>query len=245
MKTAIILIFLVGLSSAFYINRFQRRWKGSDSDEKALARNRHGYFFRNMNMQPPPFKHYISNVKGGDSSEENGESSDEEDSSEVSKNGNNAGPTRTETGKGAEEEANSDEGEESENENGGTSAPEVEETTSNMNETETENGEQWNTTDSHVQTEPMQTSTIAVDVTETPASIVDETLGIEEGSNGGIVSTTPYEPTNNGYQYENGYEHENEAYYKGRGDTYARYEDEYHYRNRVYDHYGREYEYYQ
>uniref|UniRef100_A0A8C5MNI1 Integrin-binding sialoprotein n=1 Tax=Leptobrachium leishanense TaxID=445787 RepID=A0A8C5MNI1_9ANUR len=245
MKTVIILVFLVGLSSAFFINRHGR--KPSDFDKKALAQNRYA-FYRNTFLRAP-YRHAFIHAKGGDSSEENGDSSDEEDSSEHSKNGYQAGSTGPKApeseGKKAAEEANSDEGEEEENENGGTSAPEVEDTTANLNETEIEEGEESNTTESHMESLPTQTSTIVVDVTDTPASTVDEVVGNEEGSNGYIASTATYETPNNGYQYENGYEHENEVYYKGRGDTYARYEDEYHYRNRVYDQYGREYEYYQ
>ncbi|KAM8939401.1 integrin-binding sialoprotein [Pelodytes ibericus] len=237
------------------INRFQRRWKGSDSDEKVPARNKHSYYFYRNLMFQAPNKPFISNVKGSDSSEENGESSDEEDSSEVVQNGNKAGSEEADAEgaeeKGAGEEADS-EGADADNENGGTSAPEVEETTSYQNETEIENGEQSNTTENTLGTEPTQSATIesatreveahVLKTTGNPVSTVDETLGNEEGSNGGIVSTAASDTTSN---YENGHEHENEVDYRTRGDTYARYEDEYRYRNHIYDGYDREYDYYQ
>ncbi|XP_075045641.1 integrin-binding sialoprotein [Mixophyes fleayi] len=256
MKTALTFIFLLGLSSALYINRFQRKWKGDDSEEKGVLRNRYGnYFFRRVQFQAPP--KYITHARGSDSSEE--DSSDEqEDSVDVGKNGKNAASEETgaeETeGKGAEEEADS-EGTEEENE--GTSAPEVEDSTASQNETSTESGEQTSTaSESSTEVQPTQAGTIESatrqleDNTGAPTGIPKnsdyDNLATEEGSNGGVASTAAaYEPENNGYHYENGYyDHENEVDPRRvKGDNYARYEDEYHYRNQVYDPYAQQYYY--
>ncbi|XP_075705906.1 uncharacterized protein LOC142739049 [Rhinoderma darwinii] len=256
MKTALIFIFLWGLSSAFYINRFQRKWKGDDSEEKGALRNRYSNnFFRRVYFQAPP--KYITYAKASDSSEENEDSSDEqEESVDVGKNGNNAASEETgaeeSEGNGAEEEADSEGAEE---ENGGTSAPEVEESTASQNETATENGEQSSPAqESSTEVQPTQVGTIesatqqlqetAGVPTELPKSNDYDNLGTEEGSNGGVVSTAPvYEPENNGYQYENGYYyHENEVDPRGvKGDTYGRYEDDYHYRNHLYQIYAQQY----
>ncbi|XP_053556132.1 bone sialoprotein 2 [Bombina bombina] len=126
--------------------------------------------------------------------------------------------------------------------------------TSNATESATESNEAE-------ETEPTVASTIesttgqletTADALTTASETVDyDTVGYEEGSNGGIGSTAVYETAGNGDPYENGYgygyQHENEVdYYRTRGDNFARYEDEYGYRNHVYDGYnGQQYEYYQ
>ncbi|XP_063788528.1 bone sialoprotein 2 [Pseudophryne corroboree] len=259
MKTALTFIFLLGLSSAFYINRFQRKWKGDDSDEKGALRNRYGnYFFRRVYFQSPP--KYITHARGSDSSEENEDSSDEqEESVSVGKNGNNAASEEAGAeepeGNGAEEEADSEGAEE---ENGGTSAPEVEDSTASQNETDTDNGEQSSTaSESSTEVQPTEAGTIqsATKQPESNAGVPTgipnndyDNVGTEEGSNGGVASTAAvYESEMKGYHYDNGYyDHENEVDPRRvRGDTYARYEDEYHYRNQVYDAYGQPYHYYQ
>ncbi|XP_069832860.1 integrin-binding sialoprotein-like [Dendropsophus ebraccatus] len=253
MKAALIFIFLWGFSSAFYINRFQRKWKGDDSEEKGAIRNRYiNNFFRHVYFQAPP--KYITYAKAGDSSEENEDSSDEqEESVGAGKSGNKAASEETE-GNGAEEEADSEGGEE---ENGGTSAPEVEDSTASQNETTTDNGEQSSTAQaSSTEMQPTQ-DTIASATqqleetagvpTDPPKSNDYDNLGTEEGSNGGVASTVPvYEPENNGYHYENGYYyHENEVDPRGvKGDTYGRYEDDYHYRNHLYQIYAQQYQQY-
>ncbi|CAN2389000.1 biomineral tissue development [Pristimantis euphronides] len=242
MKTALIFIFVWGLSSAFYINRFQKKWKGDDSEEKGALRHRYiNNFFRHVYFQAP--QKYITYAKGSDSSEENEDSSDEqEEAVDAGKNGNNAaseeGGAEESEGNGAEEEADSEGAEE---ENGGTSAPEVEETTASQNETTSV------VQDSSTEVQPTQAGAIEETPgipTEPPKSNDYDNLGTEEGSNGGIASTAPvYEPDNNGYQYENGYYyHENEVDPRGvKGDTYGRYEDDYHYRNHLHQLYAQQY----
>ncbi|XP_066430930.1 integrin-binding sialoprotein [Eleutherodactylus coqui] len=241
MKTALIFIVLWGLSSAFYINRFQRKWKGDDSDEKGAVGNRYSNVLRHMYFQAPP--RYITYAKGSDSSEENEDGSDEqEESVDAGKNGNNAASEETgaeeSEGNGAEEEADSEGAEE---ENGGTSAPEVEETTASQNETTSIIQE------SSTEAQPTQVAIIeetAAVPAELPRSNDYDNLGTEEGSNGGVPSTAPvYEPDNNGYQYENGYYyHENAVEPRGvKGETYGRYEDEYQYRNYLHQLYAQQY----
>ncbi|XP_077332604.1 integrin-binding sialoprotein isoform X1 [Lithobates pipiens] len=234
MKTALIFIVLWSLSSAFYINHF-RKWKRDDSDEKGALRNRYGYFFRRVHDQTPP--KYITYARAGGSSEEEDSSDEQEDSVDAGKNGKNATSEEAGTeGKGAEEEEADSEG--GEEENGGTSAPEVEESTASMNETGTE--QTSSASESSTDVQPTQVGTIepattqleenAGVPTELPRSSDYEHVGTEEGSNGGVASTTaPYDPEYNEYQYENGYyDHENEVDPRRvRGDNYVRYEDEY------------------
>ncbi|XP_071982709.1 integrin-binding sialoprotein [Engystomops pustulosus] len=248
MKVTLIFIFLWGISSAFYINRFQRKWKGDDSDEKGALRHRFSNnFFRRAYFQAPP--KYITYAKASDSSEENEDSDEQEESVDAGKNGNNAASEETgaeeSEGNGAEEEAESEGAEE---ENGGTSAPEVEDSTASQNETTTDDGLQASTAqESSTEAQPTQVATIAETVgipTELPKNNDYENLGTEEGSNGGAASTAPiYEPENNGYYDENGYYyHENEVDPRGvKGDTYGRYEDDYHYRNHLHQIYAQQY----
>ncbi|KAM3936535.1 integrin-binding sialoprotein [Leptodactylus fuscus] len=246
MKTALIFIFLWGLTSAFYINRFQRKWKGDDSDEKGALRHRYSNnFFRHVYFQAPP--KYITYAKGSDSSEENEDSSDEqEEAVDAGKNGNNAASEEAEESEGNGAEEDSEGAEEEENE--GTSAPEVEDSTASLNETSTEDGLQSSTAqESSTEAQPTQASTMeetASVPTELPKSSDYDNLGTEEGSNGEVPSTAPvYEPENNGYYYENGYYyHENEVDPRGvKGDTYGRYEDDYHYRNYLHQLYAQQY----
>ncbi|XP_073457142.1 integrin-binding sialoprotein isoform X1 [Aquarana catesbeiana] len=237
MKTALIFIVLWSLSSAFYINHF-RKWKGDDSDEKGALKNRYGYFVKRVHVQAPP--KYITYAKAGGSSEEEDSSDEQEDSVDAGKNGKNAASEEAggegTKGKGAEEEEADSEG--GEEENGGTSAPEVEESTASMNETGTE--QTSSASESSTDVQPTQVGTIepattqlqedAGVPTELPRSSDYEHVGTEEGSNGGVASTTaPYDPEYNEYQYENGYyDHENEVDPRRvRGDNYVRYEDEY------------------
>ncbi|XP_040274035.1 bone sialoprotein 2 [Bufo bufo] len=245
MKAALIFIFLWGLSSAFYINRFQQKWKGDDSEEKGAIRNRYSNtFFRNVFFHAP--SKYINHAKASDSSEENEDSSDEqEESVDASKNGNNTASEET----GAEEE---EESEGAEEENEGTSAPEVEDSTASQNETTTDNGEQSSTAqESSTEVQPTQVATIesATQQLEETASIPNElpnrndydNVGTEEGSN---ASTAPvYEPESNGYYDEHGYYyHGNEVDPRGvKGETHGRYEDDYHYRNHLYQIYAQQY----
>ncbi|NP_001131047.1 integrin-binding sialoprotein L homeolog isoform X1 [Xenopus laevis] len=264
MKTALIFLFLLGLSSSFYINRFQRKWK--EDEGKGIARNTHGsHFYRSLYMEPR-YRQYINYAKGGSSSEENEDSSDESDSDEQGINGkadSDGTGAKLSEGKGAAEEADSENEEEEEEQE----APEVEENSANQNETETENDELDTTTNStslettQASITPPFTRDHEINgdgVTESPGGGVtgpprvsyDENGGNEEGSNGGISSTAAYETESISVEYEHGYEHtydhENEVDYRRiRGDNYARYEDEYNYRNRYYDQYAQQYDYYQ
>ncbi|XP_073511363.1 integrin-binding sialoprotein [Phyllobates terribilis] len=258
MKAALIFIVLWGLSNAFYINRFQRKWKGDDSDEKGALRHRYSNnFFRRVYFQAPP--KYITYAKASDSSEENEDSSDEqEESVDAGENGNNAASEETgaeeSEGNGAEEEADSEGAEE---ENGGTSAPEVEDSTASQNETTTDDGQSNTAQESSTEVQPTQAGTIepatqqlketAVNPTELPKSSDYDNLGAEEGSNGGAAGTAHvYEPENNGYYDEHGYYyHENEIDPRGvKGDNYGKYEDDYHYRNHLYQLYAQQYQQY-
>ncbi|OCT97259.1 bone sialoprotein 2 [Xenopus laevis] len=248
MRTALIFLFLLGLSSSFYINRFQRKWK--DDEGKGIPRNKYGY--RALYMEPR-FRPFFNYAKGGSSSEE--DSSDESDSDEQGINGkadSEGNCAKTSEGKGATEEADSENEEEEEEE-----APEVEENSASQNETETENDELDTTTNS-TSLETTQASTTAPfttdheinggGVTGPPRVSYDEKGGNEDGSNGGISSTAAYETESISVEYEQGYEHtydhENEADYgRVKGDNYAQYEDEYNYRRRYYDHYAQQYNY--
>ncbi|KAM9330531.1 uncharacterized protein PAF06_014820 [Gastrophryne carolinensis] len=243
MKITLIFIFLWGFSSAFYINRFPK-WKGDDSDEKWVPR-RYGYFLRRAHIQAPP--KYITYARAGGSSEEEDSSDEQEESVDAGKNG--AGSEETgaaETkGKGAEKEEEDSEG--GEEENGGTSAPEVEESTASLNETGTElpsTASESSTDVPPTQAAATESATTQLEdkaavATELPRKSDSENLGTEEGSNGGVASTTAiYDPEYNEYQYENGYyDHENEIDPRRvRGDTYMRYE---------YDPSAHQYQYYQ
>ncbi|NP_001139216.1 bone sialoprotein 2 precursor [Xenopus tropicalis] len=247
MKTALIFLFLLGLTSSFYINRFQRRWK---DDEGKISRNKYGYnFYRSLYMEPR-FRQHFNYAKGGSSSEE--DSSDEGDSDEKGINGkadSQGNGANTSEGKGAAEGADSEEEEEE--------ASEVEENSASQNETESNEVDKTTNSTSLATTQEITTAPFTRDheingggVTGPPRVSYDENGGNEEGSNGGISSTATYETESISVQYEHGYEHtydhENEVDYRRiRGDNYARYEDEYNYRNRYYDEYARQYDYYQ
>ncbi|XP_068087372.1 integrin-binding sialoprotein-like [Hyperolius riggenbachi] len=239
MKTALIFLFLWSLSNAFYINRFHK-WKGDDSDEKGAMRNRYGYFVRRVYIQAPP--KYITYARAGGSSEEEDSSDEQEDSVDAGKDGKKAGSEETGAeqtpGKEAEEEEADSEG--GEEENGGTSAPEVEESTASQNETETE--PPGTASESSTEVQPTQASTTepAPEANEIPGGHGYEGLDNEEGSNGGGANAAaPYYPEK-GYNYDNGYHNQHEDHYGGdKGDYYRRYLE--YYRNQLYDHYANNY----
>ncbi|XP_040181788.1 bone sialoprotein 2-like isoform X2 [Rana temporaria] len=232
MKTALIFIVLWSLSSAFYINNF-RKWKGDDSDEKGASRNRYGYFFRRVHVQAPP--KYITYARAGGSSEEEDSSDEQEDSVDAGKNGKNAASEEAGgEGKGAEEEEADSEG--GEEENGGTSAPEVEDSTASQNETDTEQPSTVSQSSTEIQ--PTQAATIA-STTEAPYNNggTNEILGNEEGSNGGAENAAaPYYPDNRYNEHYNPHD----PYGNDKGDYYRRYEE--YYRQQLYAHH---YQYYQ
>uniref|UniRef100_A0A8I5Y053 Integrin-binding sialoprotein n=1 Tax=Rattus norvegicus TaxID=10116 RepID=A0A8I5Y053_RAT len=87
MKTALILLCILGMASAFSMKNFHRRIKAEDSEENGVFKYRPRYFLYKHAYFYPPLKRFP--VQGGsDSSEENGDgdSSEEEGEEEETSN---------------------------------------------------------------------------------------------------------------------------------------------------------------
>ncbi|XP_040823185.1 bone sialoprotein 2 [Ochotona curzoniae] len=106
MKTALILLSILGIACAFSMKHFHRRPKLGDSEENGVFKFRPRYYLHKYGYFYPPLKRFA--VQGSDSSEENGngDSSDEEEEGQETSNEEENN-----------EESNGSEDEESEGEN--------------------------------------------------------------------------------------------------------------------------------